>query len=109
MKQAVTLQDITEVVAYWQDCLCLLDKGSPDQEVAAMMVNVVNNDYDETWNSGPNAHPAYSLVFEMVANLELPESMTTQRAELWHCVRALVDVLGSDRRDDVVTGKPIHV
>jgi hypothetical protein len=99
MKRAVDIQTIPEVVAYWRECLGLLDKGYPDQQVAALMVNIVNNDQDEIWNSDPNSHPAYSLIFEMVASLELPESMTTQRSERWHCVRALVDVLGADQHD----------
>ncbi len=108
MKRAVDLQNLQEVIAYWRECLGLLDQGYPDQQVAALMVNVINNDHDEAWNSGPISHPAYSLVFELAGSLELPEDMTVQRPERWHCIRALIDVIEADRHDDDAAGKTIH-
>lgn len=92
MKKAASLQSMSEVVEYWDDCLRLLKNGINDQDVAALMVNVTSNERDEVWG-GSASHPAYGLIFELVGSLELPPPFTGQTDERWSCVRALLEVL----------------
>ncbi len=93
MKSACELKDIAEVTEYWKKCLELLEAGRPDTDVASLMVNVVSNDKDDDWSTSTESHPAYSLIFELAASLELPPEMTGNRAERWHCIRVLLNVM----------------
>lgn len=88
-----TITDMSGVTSYWRQCLNELDEGKDEMSVASHMVGVVSNDNNERWSSGPDSHPAYPIVFDLAASLELPENFTGQREERWACVRALIGVL----------------
>ena len=89
------LNSMEDVTGYWLHCLHELDEGADDKEVASHMVGVVSNPHNEEWGSGfgPHSHPAYPIVFELAASLELPPDMTGERPERWACIKALVGVL----------------
>lgn len=106
--RANQLKNISDVTKYWRQCLTMLtDEHDDNPEVAGYMVGVVSNDRDEAWRSGAanDAHPAYALIFELAADLEVPEDITNPRvaawrSEQWQCVRALVSVLASKYLDE---------
>lgn len=87
------LQNMSEVVAYWQTCLNDLDRGEDDMAIASHIVGVVSNKNDIEWSEGAQAHPAYGIIFEQAASLELPGNFTGMRKERWDCIRALLAVL----------------
>ncbi len=90
--QPKDLANMHDVAIYWQQCLDELDRDEEETLVASHMVGVVSNKNDEQWG-GPEGHPAYSIIFELAASLELPPDFTGQRHERWECIRALVPVL----------------
>ncbi len=107
MKSAFELSTLSEVASYWKECLSLLSSRTPDSEIASMIVSVVNNPNDSEWSDGVNSHPAYSLIFEIAASLELPPEMTDKRVERWSCIKALVRVLESEcsgSNDSAISG-----
>lgn len=87
------LSDMRDVTLYWRQCLAELDTAADDREVASHMVGVVGNAHEQDWASNAATHPAYPLIFELAASLELPEAMTGQRSERWRCIEALMSVL----------------
>jgi hypothetical protein len=84
---------MADVVKYWQFCVNELNDAIDDKAIASHMVGVVANENDTEWGEGENAHPAYGIIFELAASLELPSDMTGMRNERWDCIRALVSVL----------------
>ena len=93
MKEPSDIRSLKEAIEYWQQCLDLLDKDVDECVAASRMVGIVSSEYAIVWSEGVDAHPAYQLIFELAASLELPEKFTGQRAERWQCIRALLPVL----------------
>lgn len=93
MKSPHELESIAEVIEYWGQCLELLVQGRSEHEVARRMVGVVSNPREAAWSSDPLLHPAYPLIFELAASLELPDGMTSRRSERWDCIQALLRIL----------------
>ncbi|SRR6266542_139323 len=93
MQHPAQLENLKQVVKYWEQCLELLDSGADEQATASRMVGVVSNKQAVGWSDGVDAHPAYQLIFELAASLELPEEMTNRRSERWQCIRSLLPVL----------------
>lgn len=98
MKHPARLVNLREVVEYWRQCLELLDAGEDEQSVASRMVGVIASQQELKWSDGGDVHPAYQLIFELVASLELPAKITSQRNERWQCIRVLLPVLCSATR-----------
>jgi hypothetical protein len=87
------ISNMRNVTNYWRLCLAELDNGEDDGQVASHMVGVAASKYQQDWGNGRTAHPAYQIVFELAASLELPVNITDWRHERWECIRALVSVL----------------
>lgn len=101
------LETMLDVTKYWRQCLDLLtDDHDDNPDVAGYMVGVVSNGHGDEWGRPggmPDAHPAYALIFELAADLEILEDTTKPtvaawRAEQWQCIRALVAVLEKQYR-----------
>lgn len=81
---------LEEVTSYWRHCLSELENGVDETLVASHMVGVVSSEKDEEWSK---SHPAYSIVFELAASLEVPSGSAATRVEQWDCIRVLLPVL----------------
>lgn len=107
MENTKQIKTISDVVLYWRACVRLLDDGLSDQEVASHMINIASSIYDDQYGSGNGAHPAYQLIFELAASLELPPEMTGRRSERLQCILSLLDVLDSYRGDGDDSAKAV--
>ena len=102
MKDPAALRTVSDVADYWTDCLALRAAGSSEYDVAAMMVGIVSNSREQAWSSDP--HPAYDMIFELAASLELPDKMTSHRRERWHCIIVLLKVLRDESKNSSPSG-----
>ena len=84
------LISMQQIVQYWRRCIDELEAGLADTLVASHIVGVVANPNDDSW---AEAHPAYELIFEVAASLEMPGGTSVRRSRAWACIRALLAVL----------------
>lgn len=73
------LSNLHEVANYWSACLAMLSNKN-DREVASSMVSIISNDHDQEWRE---QSPLYEHIFELAAQLELPQGTTEWRGETW--------------------------
>jgi len=90
------LESLAQVSKYWQQCLADKENGEDERETAAHIVGVMSNNKDEEWSSGSQSHPAYNIIFELAASLELPEGTPEYRQAQWSCVNALLPLIPHD-------------
>lgn len=72
----------------WSELISLHKAGGDERGVASQMVGCATDpdkDLDED--------PAFQLIFELAARLELPADMTNRRDDCWKCIEALMPVL----------------
>lgn len=73
------LSNLHEVANYWSACLAVLNNKN-DREVASSIVSIISNDHDQEWRE---QSPLYEHIFELAAQLELPQGTIEWRNETW--------------------------
>lgn len=97
------IRELREIVGVWRDLVAQRRANSTcnDQEIASFMVGAsVSIDV----NKVATTHPSFGMIFDIAAEMELPENFTNGRRERWECIEVLLSLLetkvGAAKRDD---------
>ncbi len=86
------LKTLEDFIKYWKTCISILDDKN-DIQVASNMVNVVASNNFETYYSGIRSSTIFAEIFDLIADLELPQGPQYYRDAQWQMVKANLRLL----------------
>lgn len=86
------LKTLEDFIDYWKTCISILDDKN-DIQVASNMVGVAASSNFETYYSGTRSSTIFAEIFDLVADLEIPQGPQYYRDAQWQMVKASLRLL----------------
>lgn len=86
------LKTITDFIEYWKACISTLDNKN-DIQVASKMVDVVASNNFDLYYSGSRSSMIFAEIFDIVADLDIPQGPQYYRDAQWQMVKANLRLL----------------